>query len=92
MTDIDTAFLMCAILLHFMAYISYALSRQFYNDEISVDIYILCYPSLSIHIHSLSLGTHITHMLEGQHPTVLPIQHSSNYFCAIVYRFKNRNI
>ena len=37
-TDIDTAFLMCAILLDFMAYISYVLSRQFHNDEITVDI------------------------------------------------------
>ena len=33
---IDTAFLMCAVLLDFMAYISYVISKQFHNDHNSM--------------------------------------------------------
>ena len=36
--DIDTAFLMCAVLPDFMAYISYVISQQFRNDLTTVDV------------------------------------------------------
>ena len=38
---IDTAFLMCAVLLDFMAYISYVTSKQFHNDLTMVDMSII---------------------------------------------------
>ena len=38
---------------------------------------------------SLSMGTHVRHMFKGQYLTALLIQHSSNDFSAIVYRFGN---
>ena len=34
---IDTAFLMCAVLLDFMAYISYVISKQYHNSDTMVD-------------------------------------------------------
>ena len=36
-----TAFLMCAVLLDFMAYISYVISKQFHNSETMVDLSII---------------------------------------------------
>ena len=36
-----TAFLMCAVLLNFMAYISYVISKQFHNSETMVDVAII---------------------------------------------------
>ena len=39
--DIDTAFLMCAILLDFIAYISYVISQQFHNELTTVDVSII---------------------------------------------------
>ena len=36
-----TAFLMCAVLLDFMAYISYVISKQFHNSETMVDLAII---------------------------------------------------
>ena len=39
---IDIAFLMCAVLLDFMAYISYVISKQFHNDHTMVDVSIIC--------------------------------------------------
>ena len=39
---IDIAFLMCAVLLDFMAYISYVNSKQYHNDHIMVDVPIIC--------------------------------------------------
>ena len=38
---IDTAFLMCAVLLDFMAYISYVISKQYHNDHTMVDVSII---------------------------------------------------
>ena len=38
---IDTAFLMCAVLLDFMAYISYVISKQFYNSDAMIDVSII---------------------------------------------------
>ena len=37
----NTAFLMCAVLLDFMAYISYVISKQFYNSETMIDVSII---------------------------------------------------
>ena len=39
--DIDTAFLMCAVLLDFMAYISYVISKQFHFNLTMVDVSII---------------------------------------------------
>ena len=38
----NTAFLMCAVLLDFMAYISYVISKQFHNSETKIDVSIIC--------------------------------------------------
>ena len=38
---VDTAFLMCAVLLDFMAYISYVISKQFHNSDTMVDVSII---------------------------------------------------
>ena len=38
---IDTAFLMCAVLLDFMAYISYVISKQYHNSDTMVDVSII---------------------------------------------------
>ena len=38
---IDTAFLMCAVLLDFMAYISYFISKQYHNSETMIDVSII---------------------------------------------------
>ena len=38
-----TAFLMCAVLLDFMAYIWYVLSKQFHNSETKVDLAIIVF-------------------------------------------------
>ena len=40
-SPINTAFLMCAVLLDFMAYISYVISKQFYNSETMIDVSII---------------------------------------------------
>ena len=37
----DTVFLMCAVLLDFMAYISYVISKQFHNSDRMVDVPII---------------------------------------------------
>ena len=37
----NTAFLMCAVLLDFMAYISYVISKQFHNSETMIDLSII---------------------------------------------------
>ena len=37
----NTAFLMCAVLLDFMAYISYVISKQFHNSETKIDVSII---------------------------------------------------
>ena len=37
----NTAFLMCAELLDFMAYISYVISKQFHNSETKIDVSII---------------------------------------------------
>ena len=37
----NTAFLMCAVLLDFMAYISYVISKQFHNSETMIDVSII---------------------------------------------------
>ena len=37
----DTAFLMCAVLLDFMAYISYVISKQYQNSDTMVDVSII---------------------------------------------------
>ena len=37
----NTAFLMCAVLLDFMAYISYVISKQFHNSETMIDVAII---------------------------------------------------
>ena len=37
----STAFLMCAVLLDFMAYISYVISKQFHNSETKIDVSII---------------------------------------------------
>ena len=39
--NIDIAFLMCAVLLDFMAYISYVINKQFHNDHTMVDVSII---------------------------------------------------
>ena len=38
---IDTAFLMCAVLVDFMAYISYVISKQYHNSDTMVDVFII---------------------------------------------------
>ena len=38
---IDIAFLMCAVLLDFLAYISYVISKQYHNDHTIVDVSII---------------------------------------------------
>ena len=38
---IDTAFLMCAVLLDFMAYISYVISKQYHNSDTMIDVSII---------------------------------------------------
>ena len=38
---IDTAFLICALLLDFMAYISYVISKQYHNSETMIDVSII---------------------------------------------------
>ena len=38
---IDTAFLMCAVLLDFMTYISYVISKQYHNSDTMVDVSII---------------------------------------------------
>ena len=40
-THIDTAFLKCAVLLDFMAYISYVISKQHHNSDTMVDVSII---------------------------------------------------
>ena len=40
-SPINTAFMMCAVLLDFMAYISYVISKQFYNSETMIDVSII---------------------------------------------------
>ncbi len=37
----NTAFLMCAVLLDFMAYISYVISKQLHNSETMIDVSII---------------------------------------------------
>ena len=37
----NTAFLMCAVLLDFMAYISYVISKQFHNNKTMIDVSII---------------------------------------------------
>ena len=37
----NTAYLMCAVLLDFMAYISYVISKQFHNSETMIDVSII---------------------------------------------------
>ena len=38
---IDTAFLKCAVLLDFMAYILYVISKQYHNSDTMVDVSII---------------------------------------------------
>ena len=40
-SPISTAFLMCAVLLNFMAYISYVISKHFHNSETMIDVSII---------------------------------------------------
>ena len=40
-SPINTAFLMCAVLSDFMAYISYVISKQFHNSETMIDVSII---------------------------------------------------
>ena len=39
-SPINTAFLMCAVLIDFMAYISYVISKHFHNSEIMIDVFV----------------------------------------------------
>ena len=42
-SPMNTAFLMCSVLLDLMAYVSYVISKQFHNSETMIDVYIILF-------------------------------------------------